>query len=134
MSVRGLCSRCWKKTAGLVAMARAGEETRQSPQTRRELNSLSIISSAPEQTDKRLESFRNYTLLNLLQCLRFLVDACTLCKLYVLYIKKILTKIKEDDFETVVNRIATRHKIPDPIRDSVLDGNGTMSRIRKRRS
>ena len=35
---------------------------------------------------------------------------------------KILTKIKETDFETVVSRIATRHQIPADIQDSILDG------------
>ena len=35
---------------------------------------------------------------------------------------KILTKINETDFETVVSRIATRHQIPADIQDSILDG------------
>ena len=35
---------------------------------------------------------------------------------------KILTRIKETDFETVVSRIATRHQIPADIQDSILDG------------
>ena len=35
---------------------------------------------------------------------------------------KILTKIKERDFETVVSRIATRHQIPANIQESILDG------------
>ena len=35
---------------------------------------------------------------------------------------KILTKIKETDFETVVGRIATRYQIPADIKESILDG------------
>ena len=35
---------------------------------------------------------------------------------------QILTKIKETDFETVVNRISSRYQIPDEIQGAIMDG------------
>ncbi|KXJ05266.1 hypothetical protein AC249_AIPGENE6409 [Exaiptasia diaphana] len=35
---------------------------------------------------------------------------------------KILSKIKKEDFEEVVDRIATRHKIPENYKQAILDG------------
>ena len=35
---------------------------------------------------------------------------------------QILTKIKEKNFETVVNRISSRYQIPDEIQGAIMDG------------
>ena len=35
---------------------------------------------------------------------------------------QILTRIKETDFETVVNRISSRYQIPDEIQGAIMDG------------
>ena len=51
-----------------------------------------------------------------------LVRGLTFDKYHEEIYSKILTKIKEENFEKVINRLAGRHQMPDHIRDSLMDG------------